>query len=113
MSGAERRTAVRVVRPMEIQYASNCPPISARIEDISESGAFVDTKQPLEQGSTVQFRFFLPDDTPDVAIQGRGRVVWTEPMVGFGLEFQDLPAEVRERIKFFVASVFFGHREGA
>lgn len=109
MSGADRRTAVRVVRPMEIQYASNCPPINGRIEDISETGAFVDTNHPLEQGSFVHFRFFLPDETPEVPIQGRGKVAWTEPMVGFGLEFLELPKEVRERLKFFVASVFFGH----
>lgn len=109
MSGTpDRREAVRVARPIDIQYRNNCPPISARIEDLSESGAFVDTRHMLMVGTVVQYSFSLPDEVGP-AITGRARVVWTAPHVGVGLQFLDLSEPDRQRLRFFVASVFFGH----
>jgi hypothetical protein len=104
----ERRTAVRVAKPLEIRYAANCPPIAARTSDLSESGAFVDTPEPLAAGSLVDFWLALPDGAPDRPVAGRARVVWAQPTVGMGLAFEGLAREDRDRIKFYVASVFFG-----
>ena len=34
---------MRVAKSMDFQYSADCPSIKARLEDISETGAFVDT----------------------------------------------------------------------
>lgn len=112
MEDRPQREAVRVQKPLEVTYTANCPPIEARIEDISEKGFFLDTTHALDIGSSIEFELALPDATPDVPIRGQGRVIWAAPMVGVGVEFQNLSREDRERIRFFVASVFFGQEEG-
>lgn len=102
----DRRRAVRVSKSLEFYYSAECRPIQARLDDLSEAGAFVDTSHPLTVGSLVDFKFQLPDESSG-PIEGRGRVAWVSPMVGVGLEFQNLKAEDRERIKFYVAGEFF------
>ncbi len=107
----ERRKAVRAKKPIEVTYTADSPPIEARLEDISENGFFLDTGHPLAEDAIIEFKFFLPDETPDKPIEGRGKVVWIEPMVGAGVEFQGLSQEDQERIRFFVASVIFTEKE--
>ena len=101
------RAAIRVQKPLEITYSSNCPPIDGRTQDISETGLYIDSSNPLEVGSPIEFSLELPDETPDVPIRGKGTVVWSEPMNGFGIRYEEMSQEDRERIRFFVASVFF------
>jgi Tfp pilus assembly protein PilZ len=105
----ERRAAVRVSKSIDFLYSSDSPPIPARIEDLSESGAYVDTTHPLTVGSKVDFSFHLPGSSEDSEpILGRGRVAWVDPMVGIGLEFLDLEEKDRKQIRFYVGSGFFG-----
>lgn len=106
-SEGERRRAVRVTRSIEFRYAANCPPIRARLDDLSDAGAFVDTSHPLPLGTSVEFDFQLPNDPNP--IRGRARVAWAQQMVGVGLEFTELEAADRERVRLYVASVYFGH----
>ena len=104
----ERRASLRVSKSIDFLYSSDSPPIPARIEDLSESGAYVDTTHPLTVGSEVDFSFHLPGASEDSEpILGRGRVAWIDPMVGIGLEFLDLEEEDRKQIRFYVAAVFF------
>ena len=111
MSDRPPRGAVRVSKPIEVTYSANCPPIEARIEDISETGFYMDTTHPLTVDATIKFKFFLPDESPKEPIKGSARVVWTESMVGVGVEYLDISDEDRDRVRFFVASIFFGHAE--
>ena len=104
----DRRGAVRVAKSIDFLYSADSPSIKARLEDISETGAFVDTTHPLTVGSHVDFSFRLPYPEDPSPIEGRGRVVWVQPMVGVGLEFQQLTEENRQRLRYFVASVYFG-----
>lgn len=104
----DRRGAVRVAKSIDFLYSADSPSIKARLEDISETGAFVDTTHPLTVGSQVDFSFRLPYPEDPSPIEGRGRVVWVQPMVGVGLEFQQLSEEDRQRLRYFVASVYFG-----
>ena len=105
----ERRATVRVCKSIDFLYSSDSPPIPARIEDLSESGAYVDTTHSLTVGTKVDFSFHLPGSSADAEpILGRGRVAWVDPMVGVGLEFLDLDEDDRKQIRFYVASVFFG-----
>lgn len=106
MEGKDRRRAVRVTRPIEVQYSQNCPFIEARAADLSETGLFLETQHPLENNSEVTVRFSIPDGN-DLPITVAAKVLWTDPLVGVGVEFHDLSADQRERIKYWVAEVFF------
>ena len=104
----DRRRAVRVVRAIDFQYSAGRPSLKARLQDISETGAFVDTTRSLAVGGQVEFSFRLPYPEDPSPIVGRGRVVRVQPMKGVGLEFQQLTDEDRQRIRYFVAAVYFG-----
>lgn len=103
--------SIRVQKPLEITYSANCPPIRARIEDISESGFFLDNTNALTVDSDLDFVLELPGESGPVPIKGKGRVVWIQPTVGAGVQFIDLSQEHRDAIRFFVASVYFGHTD--
>ena len=112
MTEEERRQAsIRVQKPLEITYAANCPPIQARIEDISETGFFLDNTNFLQVDSELEFSLDLPEEAGVRQIKGKGRVVWIQPTVGAGVEFLDLDPDDRAAVRFFVASVFFGHAD--
>lgn len=111
MEDKRRQGAIRVQKPLEITYASHCPPIEARIEDISESGFFLDNTNALQVGSELEFEINLPIEPESTRIKGKGKVIWIQPTVGAGVQFLDLSQEDRDSIRFFVASVFFGHEE--
>ncbi|HVS15866.1 MAG TPA: PilZ domain-containing protein [Thermoanaerobaculia bacterium] len=104
----DRRASVRAKRPIEIEYSADCPPIRARLDDLSETGAFIDTAHSLGEGAHVIVRFTLPDDAEDDRIQCHARVVWVEPMVGVGVEFVGLDQRSVERIRDYVAKELFG-----
>ncbi len=106
-----RQGSLRVQKPLEITYSANCPPIHARIEDISESGFFLDNTNALQVGSELDFELDLPDAEGVSKIRGKGTVIWIQPTVGAGVEFVDLAPEHRDAIRFFVASVYFGHTD--
>ena len=105
MAREELRGAVRVSRPLEIEYSCNCPPISATVQDISEDGMFIDSQHPMNQGDVITFKLTLPGHGDP--IQGKAEVMWTQQMVGIGVHFTKVGDDDRERIKFFVASEFF------
>ena len=107
MARDEKRQAVRVARPLECEYSADCPPIRATVCDLSDKGMFLDTQHPLHVGDVIDFRLELPDER-ETPVTGRGRVVWIEPLVGVGIQFLELSPDQRERLRFWVASVFFG-----
>lgn len=107
MLSEEQRSALRVGIRLAIEYSSNCPPIRAFVDDLSESGMFLDVDRGLPAGSTLEFSLSLPDAAAATPIQGRGVVVWSGP-TGMGVEFTELGDDARQRIHFFVAAVHFG-----
>lgn len=107
MSGVDKRKGVRVNRPIEVLYSANCPPIEATLQDLSDKGMFLDTQHSLHVGDVISFEFQLPGDEDERPISGKGRVVWIEPLVGVGVQFLGLSDETIERLRFWVASVFF------
>jgi len=111
MDEKRQQGAIRVQKPLEITYAAGCPPIEARIEDISETGFFLDNTNALQVGSELDFSIKLPVDSEFVTVRGKGRVIWMQPTVGAGVQFIELTGEDRDAIRFFVGSVFFGHAD--
>ena len=104
----ENRLAVRVKKALEVVYSSSSPPIDARLEDLSETGMFIDTSHPLEVGAELEFTLALPGEESEKPIRGQGKVVWSDHAVGVGVHFTELSDQDRERLKWFVAEVFFG-----
>lgn len=100
----ESRDHVRVRKALEFEYQADGQPIRARIEDLSEGGAFVDTRTPQAVGDELRFKLTLPGADP---ITGKALVRWQQVNVGMGIEFFGLSDEEREAIKFYVASEFF------
>ena len=107
MPGEEHSPAIRVAKRLAIEYSSNCPPIQAFVEDLSETGMYIDVDQALPAGDTLEFSLSLADAEADTPIKGSAVVVWSAP-TGMGVEFTDLSDVARERIHFFVAAVHFG-----
>jgi hypothetical protein len=89
---------------VEIRYASNSPPLTARVTDLSEKGLFVDAPNPLPPGSRVTFSFLLTNTPWDKPITGEGTVVWHQQAVGMGIEFDQMTEEDRSKIKLFVTN---------
>jgi len=46
-----------------------------RMSDLSPSGFFIDTINPLPEGSLISFRFVLPGDDSQMPTSGEGTVV--------------------------------------
>jgi len=104
----DHRDFVRIGSVLEIEFWHDAEPTPtrARLEDLGEGGAFVDTSNPIPEGQEIQFRLHLPQE--EKAVIGKAVVRWLQPTVGMGIEFLGLSEADRERIKFFVASTFFG-----
>lgn len=106
--GDDNRLAVRIKKALDVVYSSGSPPIDARLEDLSETGMFIETSHPLEVGAELEFTLALPGDEAGRPVRGQGKVMWSDQAVGVGVHFTDIKDEDRERLKWFVAEVFFG-----
>jgi hypothetical protein len=102
MTGADKRRSVRVQKNLEIQYWTDGLREQGRISDIGPHGVFIDTNNPLDPGTLLHFSFRLIDDPLTKPVEGTCKVIWTQPMLGMGVEFQDLSPVHRGRIKYFV-----------
>ena len=106
MAGDDSRAAVRVAKRLAIEFSSDCPPIQAFVEDLSESGMYIDVDHALPAGSRLDFTLSLPDAEAETPLAGSATVVWSGP-TGMGVEFGELGDAERERLRFFVAAVHF------
>ena len=104
-AGVERR-AVRVAQPLDARYWSNCRPIEARVEDVSELGLFLSTRHPLAEGQEIELEIRLPES--EEVLRVTGRVVWVEYQCGAGIELVQMADADRLVLRHFVAAVYFG-----
>ena len=97
-SGAERRRCARI--PM----APTGGPVSvvgARLVDVSPYGMMIESPLAMTEDAVLQFRVAVEGRKTDVS----ARVACCTPRVGtrhaygIGLEFLDMPSEVREQIR--------------
>ena len=107
MSNEENRNSIRIEQRLPIEFSSNGPPIQAFVEDLSETGMYIDVDHALPAGDRLQFSLSLPDADAGTHIEGNAVVVWSGP-TGMGVEFADLSDADRERVHYFVAAVHFG-----
>jgi cytoskeletal protein CcmA (bactofilin family) len=107
MEDQDPRRSIRAQRRLAIEFSSDCPPIQAFVEDLSETGMFIDVDHALPAGSKIDFSLSLPDSDRETPVTGKGVVVWSSP-TGMGVEIEEIADADRERIRFFVAAVHFG-----
>ncbi len=102
---AERRTSPRVLVDLDVDYRSENTYLFASSRDISETGIFVRTLEPLPPGTQLNLRF-RPDDDNDV-LELEGEVMWVNPYrpdalanldPGMGVRFVPLRTAMRNRL---------------
>lgn len=111
---AERRRAPRLLVDLDVDYKSEDTYLFASSRDISETGIFVRTLEPLPPGTRLNLRFRPEDELaieedggPDVLFEVEGEVIWVNPYrpdalanldPGMGVRFVALHAPVRQRL---------------
>ena len=75
--------------------------------DLGTGGVFIETNDPLAQGSTVDLTFTLPDSKE--TLQTKGKVIWVQSEVpnkrltpGMGVQFEGFDTKQREVLEEFV-----------
>ena len=84
---ADRRASPRfalILVATLIDLASDTK-LSARTSDVSRTGCYVDTLNPIPIGSTVRILLTRGDES----FETRGKVVYVSPGLGMGIQFQD------------------------
>jgi len=110
----DRRRAPRVPTFLEVDYATEGTFLFAKIGDISASGIFVRTLEPLPQGTRLQLHFAAPGLTE--AFQLLGEVVWTTsdgPRTGMGVRFLGVQPGDHARLLELVRAIAYVDPAGA
>jgi PilZ domain len=97
-TGKERRGFPRfpLVLAAEIsQLPINNTKLLARTSDVSSSGCYIDTMNPLSMDSLVRLRLIHHEEIFEVKCQ----VVYVSPRLGMGLRFEEMGNEQRLRLK--------------
>lgn len=99
----EKRQGARSFAIAEVAFDHKGMRFLGRINDLSLGGMYIDTINPLPEGSTVGFQFSLPGDGPESPLSGQGRVVWMVHMQGMGVGFTFLSDEDRVRLEAYLS----------
>jgi hypothetical protein len=73
--------------------------LSARTADISRTGCYIDTLNPLPQGFRVRLRITHHDEV----FEAIGRVVYVSSGLGMGVVFVEVTAEQQARLDLWLA----------
>lgn len=64
----------------------NSHTIIARLRNLNLHGCYIETSRPLPEGSTMQIKV----SAGKIDFQARGRVIYSDPNAGSGVEFQSV-----------------------
>lgn len=110
------RATVRLTVKMLVNIAEGTPEKALACVNISESGLYVRTVNPLPEGTPLHVRFTLPYDTESIGL--RAEVVRTsllgtrfEEEPGMGLRFIDVPWDSLLKIRNFIQWEMIGDLE--
>lgn len=92
----ERRSAPRhaMVLAAEVIELPRGTKLNARTADISRTGCYIDTLNPIPQGSEVRFRLTHGEET----FVGSGRVVYVSYGLGMGIAYVNVEEEQLARL---------------
>jgi len=95
-AAAERRGTPRypLVLAAEVVELPRGTRLQARTSDISRTGCYIDTLNPIPQGSKVRLRLTHHQEV----FETLGSVVYSSPLLGMGLAFSDLSLEETRKL---------------
>ena len=96
--GDDKRSSRRVMNVIDVdcRTADDADaPLTARISDLSTTGAFLDSMNPLPPGTKLALRFLAGPQEVRVAAE----VMHSMPSFGMGVRFLDLSGEGRAAIE--------------
>jgi uncharacterized protein (TIGR02266 family) len=99
----EKRRSARSSAVAEVSFEHKGMHFQGRINDLSYGGLYIDTINPLPEGSAVSFQFSLPGDESGIPISGEGRVAWMVHMQGMGIQITRLSDDDRDRLEAFLS----------
>src|SRR5262249_41364414 len=85
-----RRAAARfpLILPAELVAIDSGPNLLARTSDVSRTGCYIDTLNPISSGSLVRIKLTRGKETFDVT----AKIMYVSPGLGMGVRFEDPPA---------------------
>ena len=99
----ERRRSFRVPVQLPVRLrVENGAEMEGILLDLSEDGLDVLAAQPLCPSAIITARFSLPDQSDDLDI--RGEVAWANPNGESGVRYMDLPENLRQTLRSWVAA---------
>jgi uncharacterized protein (TIGR02266 family) len=99
----EKRQGPRSFAVADVSFDHKEMHFQGRINDLSHGGMYIDTINPLPDGSSISFQFSLPGDESERPIAGDGRVVWMSHMQGMGVRFTRLSDDDQARLKAYLS----------
>jgi hypothetical protein len=99
----EKRQGPRSFAVAEVSFGQKGMHFQGRINDLPLGGLYIDTINPLPEGSAISFQFSLPGDGSGSPISGEGRVVWMAHMQGMGIHFTRLSDDDRDRLRAYLS----------
>jgi uncharacterized protein (TIGR02266 family) len=99
----EKRQGPRSIAFAEVAFDHKGMRFHGRINDLSPGGLYIDTINPLPEGSSISFQFSLPGAGSESPISGEGQVVWMAHMQGMGIRFTRLSDDDRARLKAYLS----------
>jgi len=95
--GVERRSTPRIamVLAADVVELPRGARLSARTADISRTGCYIDTLNPIPSGSQVRVRITHHDEV----FEALGRVVYLSPGLGMGIAFQTIEPAQFEKLE--------------
>ena len=97
----EKRTAQRVATNFPARWHGVSGSHEGRVEDLSVTGCFVNTKGHVDVGEMVSLLIQLPSGE---WLPLRGKVAFFQQLTGFSVSFAQADAKERERLNQLVAS---------
>jgi len=96
MSTADKRAAKRISYLCEVECeGAGLSRLATRINDLSMTGAFIDSMTCFAPRTTLRLRFHIND----VLIETTADVRYTMPKMGMGVQFRDLTADQQAAIE--------------
>lgn len=96
MTTADKRAAKRISYICEVECeGTGLSRLATRINDLSMTGAFIDSMTCFAPRTTLHLRFHIKD----VLIETTAEVRYTMPKMGMGVQFRDLTADQQAAIE--------------
>ena len=100
-----RRASQRAPVALPVSFKTGQTIAAAQTRDLGRGGIGIQTMDPLQTGTPVQFTLRLPGTSFEISASGR--VIWADRRIGMGLQFDKLPAETQGHVDEYVRSAGF------